>query len=81
MNPKNLRLKLGLNQSEFWNAVGITQSGGSRYEAGRRMPKPTEVLLKLYYEDGENLIGGHFKIVSVAEHIEYLMMKLKRRKS
>lgn len=40
------RKRLGLNQSEFWAALGVTQSGGSRYEAGRRIPKP---VMKLYF--------------------------------
>lgn len=32
-----IRVDLGLNQSEFWSRVGITQSGGSRYETGREI--------------------------------------------
>lgn len=28
-----LRKKLGLNQSDFWSRVRVTQSGGSRYES------------------------------------------------
>lgn len=28
------RKKLGLNQSEFWSRINVTQSGGSRYESG-----------------------------------------------
>jgi hypothetical protein len=42
-------LKLGLNQQEFWGAVGTTQSGGSRYESGREMPKSFRELLRLVY--------------------------------
>ena len=41
-----LRNKLGINQSEFWSRVGVTQSGGCRYEQGRPMPRPVR---KLYY--------------------------------
>lgn len=44
-----LRKYSGLNQTEFWQRVGVTQSGGSRYEAGRRLPKPVLSLLRLVY--------------------------------
>jgi transcriptional regulator with XRE-family HTH domain len=47
-----LREFSGLNQTDFWERVGITQSGGSRYEAGeRRLPKPVQHLLRLIYID------------------------------
>ena len=42
-----LRKKLGLNQAQFWSNVGVTQSGGSRYESGREIPKPTKRLIYL----------------------------------
>ncbi len=41
------RKSLGVNQSAFWSPLGVTQSGGSRYETGRAMPMPTAVLLTL----------------------------------
>lgn len=44
-----LRERTGLNQTEFWNRLGVTQSGGSRYESGRGMPKPVQTLLKIAY--------------------------------
>lgn len=40
---RDLRQKLGLNQSEFWRHIAVTQSGGSRYESGRDMPKPVQI--------------------------------------
>ncbi|KAI5915569.1 DNA-binding transcriptional regulator [Thauera sp. 2A1] len=43
------RKKLGLNQSEFWGRISVTQSGGSRYESGRNIPKPVQLLLHLTY--------------------------------
>lgn len=49
LDPRALRRKTGLNQLEFWSAVGVTQSGGSRYESGRNMPKPVRELLRLVY--------------------------------
>ena len=48
-NPRDLRKKLGINQMEFWSQIGVTQSGGSRYESGRSMPKPVRELLRLVY--------------------------------
>ena len=37
-NIRDIRKKLGLNQMDFWSRIGVTQSGGSRYESGRNMP-------------------------------------------
>lgn len=48
-NPREIRLKLGMNQQEFWSKVGVTQSGGSRYESGREMPKAVRELVRLVY--------------------------------
>lgn len=44
-----VRRTAGLNQSEFWSRIGVTQSGGSRYENGRPMPTPTAMLFDLVY--------------------------------
>ena len=46
---KLLRSKLGINQSEFWSRISVTQSGGSRYESGRSLPRPVRLLLNLAY--------------------------------
>ena len=51
-NPRELRRRLRLNQSEFWSKVGVTQSGGSRYETGRRIPRPVRELLRLVHVEG-----------------------------
>ena len=51
INPKEVRLRLGLNQQEFWGRIGVTQSGGSRYESGRNMPKPVRELLRVVHVD------------------------------
>jgi len=42
------RKKQGLNQKDFWTRYGVTQSGGSRYESGRNIPKPLAILLWLH---------------------------------
>ncbi|MDZ4344111.1 MAG: helix-turn-helix transcriptional regulator [Candidatus Binatia bacterium] len=48
-----MRRKTKLNQTEFWNRVGITQSGGSRYEHGRAMPEPVAMLVRMvHHENG-----------------------------
>jgi transcriptional regulator with XRE-family HTH domain len=47
-----LRKKLGFTQTEFWSRVAVTQSGGSRYEAGRAIPKPVQMLLTIAYGVG-----------------------------
>ncbi len=52
--PKNYRLirqTLSMNQHDFWSKIGVTQSGGSRYETGRAVPKPTATLVTLTYDD------------------------------
>jgi transcriptional regulator with XRE-family HTH domain len=54
-NPREIRRKLRLNQQEFWSRIGVTQSGGSRYESGRGMPKPVRELLRLVHIEGLKL--------------------------
>ncbi|MBL8481662.1 MAG: transcriptional regulator [Rhodocyclaceae bacterium] len=49
IDAREIRRKLGLNQSQFWSKVGVTQSGGSRYESGRSMPRPVQSLLRLVH--------------------------------
>jgi transcriptional regulator with XRE-family HTH domain len=45
-----LRRHLDLNQHEFWSTLGLSQSGGSRYEGGDRpIPPPMQILLELAY--------------------------------
>src|SRR4051812_44861538 len=44
-----LRLRLGLNQHAFWDALGLTQSGGCRYELGQKIPRSTQILVYLVY--------------------------------
>lgn len=56
-DPRALRVQLDLNQQEFWSAIGVTQSGGSRYENDRRIPKPVMELLRLRYQLGIKLEG------------------------
>ena len=50
--PKDLRMELGLTQADFWMPVGVSQSGGSRYESGRKLPASTSTLLHLVHIEG-----------------------------
>ena len=47
-NIADIRKKQNLNQTEVWTRYGVTQSGGSRYESGRNIPKPLALLLWLH---------------------------------
>ncbi|MCL4759548.1 MAG: helix-turn-helix domain-containing protein [Rhodocyclaceae bacterium] len=46
---KAYRRELGLNQTNFWQPIGVTQSGGCRYESGRSIPAPVQLVLHLTY--------------------------------
>jgi transcriptional regulator with XRE-family HTH domain len=66
-NPREIRRRLRMNQQEFWSRIGVTQSGGSRYESGRNMPKPVRELLRLVHIEGIELAkakGRDFEVVS-----------------
>ncbi|OGA50411.1 MAG: transcriptional regulator [Betaproteobacteria bacterium RIFCSPLOWO2_12_FULL_62_58] len=66
-NPREIRRRLRMNQQEFWSSIGVTQSGGSRYESGRSMPKPVRELLRLVHIEGVDLAkakGEYLKVVS-----------------
>lgn len=47
-SPREARRRAGLNQASFWSRFGVTQSGGSRYESGRDIAGPTQILMVLY---------------------------------
>ena len=49
VDARAIRRKLGINQQQFWSKLGVTQSGGSRYESGRNMPRPVQQLLRLVH--------------------------------
>ncbi len=69
-NPREIRCKLGLNQQEFWTAIGVTQSGGSRYEAGREMPKPVAELLRLVHVEGLDLSSVKREDIQIIEYLK-----------
>lgn len=72
IDARAIRRKLGLNQQQFWSQLGVTQSGGSRYESGRNMPRPVQHLLRLVHV--ENIDIAKIKREDY-EVIEYLRAK------
>lgn len=69
-NPREIRRQLGLNQSEFWSRVGVTQSGGSRYESGRNMPKPVRELVRLVHVEQIDLAAVKREDLEVIAYIK-----------
>ncbi len=67
--PRDIRRKLGLNQQEFWTKIGVTQSGGSRYESGRNMPKPVRELLRLVHVEQLDLSKVKREDLEVAAYL------------
>lgn len=57
---KTLRANMRLNQAEFWGRLGVTQSGGSRYENGRSVPKAVAILAHLVYVQGQDICASDF---------------------
>ena len=43
------RVALGLTQTVFWGAIGLSQSGGARYEQGRDVPPSAVVALRVAF--------------------------------
>lgn len=69
-NPREIRRKLGLNQQEFWSRIGVTQSGGSRYESGRNMPKPVRELLRLVHVEQIDLTKVRREDFEIVEYLK-----------
>lgn len=78
-NPREIRRRLRLNQQEFWSRVGVTQSGGSRYESGRSMPRPVRELLRLVHIEGIELAKARGNDFEVAYHLKATNPRLYRR--
>jgi transcriptional regulator with XRE-family HTH domain len=69
LNPREIRQRLGLNQEEFWTRIGVTQSGGSRYESGRAMPKPVRELLRLVHVEQLDLSRVRKEDFDLLDHL------------
>lgn len=68
--PREIRRKLGLNQQQFWSKIGVTQSGGSRYESGRNMPRPVRELLRLVHVEQIDIQRIKHEDMDVVEYLK-----------
>ena len=80
-NIRDIRKKLKINQTEFWNQVGVTQSGGSRYESGRAIPNAVRELVRIVHIEGIPLhkinkndlaVGRRLKQLNAGQYKEIL---------
>jgi predicted transcriptional regulator len=78
-NPRGIRRRLGMNQQDFWGRIGVTQSGGSRYESGRNMPKPVQELLRVVHVDQIDLKKLNKIDVAVISYLKTVEPALYRR--
>lgn len=62
INALKLRKSLKLTQAQFWNPIGITQSGGSRYENGRRLPSTVRSCLLIAYSPLEKAMNEYQRL-------------------
>ena len=69
-DPREIRNKLGLNQQQFWSKIGVTQSGGSRYESGRNMPRPVRELLRLVHVEQVDIQRVKREDVEVIDYLK-----------
>ncbi|MCB1886876.1 MAG: helix-turn-helix domain-containing protein [Rhodocyclaceae bacterium] len=67
---REIRRKLGMNQSQFWSKIGVTQSGGSRYESGRNIPRPVQALLRLVHVEQIDISKVRREDFEVAEYLK-----------
>ncbi len=70
VDPREIRRRLGMNQQQFWSKLGVTQSGGSRYESGRNMPKPVRELLRLVHVEQIDIQRLRREDFEVAEYLK-----------
>ncbi len=70
VDPREIRRKLGLNQQQFWSKIGVTQSGGSRYESGRNMPRPVRELLRLVHVEQIDIQRIKREDIDVIEYLK-----------
>lgn len=70
VDAREIRRKMGLNQQQFWSKLGVTQSGGSRYESGRNMPRPVQQLLRLVHVENIDIAKVKREDFEVAEYLK-----------
>lgn len=70
VDVRDIRRKLGMNQSQFWSKIGVTQSGGSRYESGRNIPRPVQALLRLVHVEQVDIAKIRKEDYEVIEYLK-----------
>lgn len=70
IDPKEVRKRLAMNQQEFWGRIGVAQSAGSRYESGRRMPRPVKELLRVIHIERIDLSNVHSQDFAVLNYLK-----------
>ena len=70
IDAREIRRKMGLNQQQFWSKLGVTQSGGSRYESGRNMPRPVQHLLRLVHVEQIDIAKVRKEDFEVVEYLK-----------
>ncbi len=70
IDAREIRRKMGLNQQQFWSQLGVTQSGGSRYESGRSMPRPVQQLLRLVHVENIDIAKAKREDFEIAEYLK-----------
>ena len=70
IDVREIRRMLGMNQSQFWSKIGVTQSGGSRYESGRAIPRPVQALLRLVHIEQIDVAKLKREDVEVSEFLK-----------
>lgn len=49
-NLRKMRKSRRESQAKFWRRFGVTQSRGSRFEQGLRLPATVAILIRLYFD-------------------------------
>ena len=70
IDVREIRRKLRMNQYQFWSRLGVTQSGGSRYESGRNMPRPVKQLLRLVHVERIDISRVNREDFAVIEYLK-----------
>ncbi|HTY02862.1 MAG TPA: helix-turn-helix domain-containing protein [Rhodocyclaceae bacterium] len=70
LDVREIRRKLGMNQQQFWSKLGVTQSGGSRYESGRNIPRPVQQLLRLVHVEQIDIAKVRREDFEVVEYLK-----------
>ena len=70
IDAREIRRKLAMNQQQFWSKLGVTQSGGSRYESGRNMPRPVQQLLRLVHVEQIDIAKVRREDFEIVEYLK-----------